>query len=185
MIRITGGTLRNRQIAVPKGGVRPMPEKVRLALANSLSRIIEGKDVLDLFAGTGAMGFELLSRGAQSCTFVEICPKHASFIRTASRNLGVVDRASIHKGDAFVFPKKKERFDIIFLGPPFVIFDDELGRKRFDNLLGEIILKNTKEGACIVAQTPTKTDVMPEGITPVKIKKYGVNKLVYFEKEMV
>jgi|TARA_B100001971_G_C18079774_1_gene477647 16S rRNA (guanine966-N2)-methyltransferase len=87
-MRITGGQWVNQSIAVPSGlGVRPTPDKVRQAIFNSLGPWIEGLSVLELFAGSGTLSFECLSRGAKSALAVELSSQHAGFIRRNSQTL--------------------------------------------------------------------------------------------------
>ena len=89
-MRITGGQWVNHNIAVPPGqGVRPTPDKVRQAIFNSLGPWIEGASVLELFAGSGALCLECLSRGAVSAVAVEKSSKHAGFIRRNTQSLRV------------------------------------------------------------------------------------------------
>ena len=77
-MRIIGGKAAGAILKVPKGlGVRPTPDKVRLAIFNSLGPAVENTHILEVFAGTGALGLEALSRGARSAVFVELSSKHA------------------------------------------------------------------------------------------------------------
>src|SRR5579875_214991 len=81
-IRIIGGTLRNSKLEVPDmPGLRPTPERVRETLFNWLQPVMEGAKCLDLYAGTGALGIEALSRGASSATFVEREPRLATALK--------------------------------------------------------------------------------------------------------
>lgn len=94
-MRIIAGALRGRRIAAPPGrGTRPTSDRVREALFSILGPV-DGEDVLDLFAGSGALGLEALSRGAASATFVERAPRAAACIRDNIRALGVEDRTRV------------------------------------------------------------------------------------------
>src|SRR5471030_1178203 len=95
-MRVSGGELRSREIHVPRGrGIRPTPGRVREALFSIIGERVRGARVLDLYAGTGAIGFEALSRGAAHATFVEAHAPTAARIRAAAAQLGVGDRATV------------------------------------------------------------------------------------------
>jgi 16S rRNA (guanine966-N2)-methyltransferase len=102
-------------------GLRPTPERVRETLFNWLSPRIEGAACLDLFAGTGALGLEALSRGAARAVFVERSPEA---VRMLERNAMLLDAegAELRPGDAYAMLMRpwEEVFDIVFLDPPFV-----------------------------------------------------------------
>jgi len=124
-MRIIGGTSGGATLKVPKGlGVRPTPDKVRLAIFNSLGASIENSRVLELFAGTGALGLECISRGASSCDFVELSNKHANIMKQNAKSIGISSHlAQFRVEDAFVAIKKlnnnSDRFDYIFADPPY------------------------------------------------------------------
>ena len=97
-VRITSGIYRGHSILTPGEGTHPMGERERLALFNKISDYLPGANVLDAFAGSGALGIEAMSRGAASVTFVEKSPKAAKIIRENLKTLGIsveVDRKSV------------------------------------------------------------------------------------------
>ena len=121
MPRITGGSLGSRKLRSPKGpNVRPTPGRVKESLFSILIHRLEGSRVLDLFAGTGAIGFEAASRGAARVVSVEAQRDVALAIEEAAKNLGVDDVVT-------GFPAPAERalyrlegpFDIVYLDPPY------------------------------------------------------------------
>jgi len=121
MPRITGGSLGSRKLRSPKGlHVRPTPGRVKESLFSILMHRLGGARVLDLFAGTGAIGFEAASRGASRVVSVEAQREVAHDIEEAAKNLGV-------DGVVTVFPASAERalyrlegpFDIVYLDPPY------------------------------------------------------------------
>jgi 16S rRNA (guanine966-N2)-methyltransferase len=134
-MRVTGGTLSGRRIRVPPKGVRPSADRVRESLFMVLSSRLAGARVLDLFAGTGALGIEALSRGAESCVFVELSMKIAALLRANVRELGLESRSRVETGPADRWIRKLagegKNFDLILVDPPYRIID--LG-----NLLGEV-----------------------------------------------
>jgi 16S rRNA (guanine(966)-N(2))-methyltransferase RsmD len=121
-MRVTGGQWANRRIAVPPGmGVRPTPDKVRQAIFNSLGDWIADRTVLELFAGSGALSLECLSRGATSAMCVEKSAKHAGFIRRNARDLNI--QVSVRVQDAMEGVKQlatsSRSFDFIMADPPY------------------------------------------------------------------
>ncbi|MDO8535389.1 MAG: 16S rRNA (guanine(966)-N(2))-methyltransferase RsmD, partial [Candidatus Omnitrophota bacterium] len=123
-MRIIGGEYKSRSIAMPRGvEMRPTQDKVREALFNILGDI-NGKKILELFAGSGAFGIEAISRGAGSVTFVDNNFRCVQTIKSNLRSLDVPDsKYNIIKADALKSPAKLngacEKYDIIFLDPPY------------------------------------------------------------------
>src|SRR5436305_1770382 len=121
-MRIIAGKWRGRTIEAPPGqATRPTADRVRETLFSMLaSRLgsFEGLRVADLFAGSGALGFEALSRGAASATFVESDAKAAAIIRRNADKLGAADRIQILGGSALALPRS-EPFDLILADPPY------------------------------------------------------------------
>jgi len=122
---IIGGHAAGRIVQVPEGfGVRPMPDKVKLAVFNSLGAFVENARVLDLFAGTGALGHECLSRGAASLFSVEKSEKHARFYRRNLAALGLPEAAvECRVADVFsLLPQLTaagRHFDLVIADPPY------------------------------------------------------------------
>jgi len=118
-LRIIGGSLRGSRLAVPDvPGLRPTPDRVRETLFNWLAPVVEGAHCLDLFAGTGALGLEALSRGAAQVDFVETDAKLAALLR---ENLARLKQAAhVHVADAQRhLAQAGSRYDLVFLDPPF------------------------------------------------------------------
>lgn len=123
-MRITGGNAARRILKVPKGlDVRPTPDKVKLAIFNSLGTRVEGARVLELFAGSGALSLECLSRGAASVMCVEKSHRHAEVIRRNAAAAGYGEILEVRTQD--VFPVMNQlaeggkRFDLILADPPY------------------------------------------------------------------
>ena len=120
-LRIVAGNWRGRRLPVPDlPGLRPTPERVRETLYNWLMHWIPKKHCLDLYAGTGALGFEALSRGAASCTFVERNPEACRLLRQNAATLGAPN-ATVLQGDAIsqLGSLPRDSVDLVFLDPPF------------------------------------------------------------------
>jgi 16S rRNA (guanine966-N2)-methyltransferase len=125
-LRIVAGKWRNSRLKIALlPGLRPTSERIRETLFNWLSYRIHGAHCLDLYAGTGALGLEALSRGAATVTFVEHSREAAAILRQACDDLGA-DGATIASVDAlrFLDASGNESFDLVFLDPPFA--DDSL-----------------------------------------------------------
>ena len=122
-LRIVAGKWRSRLLPVADvEGLRPTSERVRETLFNWLTPFIEGANCLDLFAGTGALGYEALSRGARSADLVENAPAAVAVLRENIHLLGASE-IGVHQMDAFEFLRSRgirKEFDIVFLDPPFV-----------------------------------------------------------------
>ncbi|HTV72856.1 MAG TPA: 16S rRNA (guanine(966)-N(2))-methyltransferase RsmD [Candidatus Acidoferrales bacterium] len=122
-LRLSGGELRSRRIPAPRGlSVRPTPGRVKEALFSIIGGRIAGARVLDLFAGTGAIGFEAISRGAAQTTFVERHPPTAAAIRATAAALGITDRVQVLCGAAERVAQRLEgRYDFVYADPPFAL----------------------------------------------------------------
>ncbi|HUB87823.1 MAG TPA: RsmD family RNA methyltransferase [Verrucomicrobiae bacterium] len=122
-MRITGGNAARRILKVPKGlDVRPTPDLVKQAVFNSLGARVVGAKVLELFAGSGALSLECLSRGATSALCIEKSQKHANFIQ---QNAAAIPNANLHVRTQDVFTAlsqlmaNSELFDLILADPPY------------------------------------------------------------------
>lgn len=120
-LRIIGGEWRSRLIDFDaEAGVRPTPDRVRQTVFDWLSPLISGMTVLDLFAGSGALGLEALSRGAAQASFVETGRHQAEAIRAAIGKLAAGERAEVVHGDALSFLRgTARRYSLVFIDPPY------------------------------------------------------------------
>jgi 16S rRNA (guanine966-N2)-methyltransferase len=124
-MRITGGNLVRRRFLTPpsvdEGTVRPTPDRVREAVFSMIGEYLKDASVLDLFAGSGAHGYEAISRGARLVKFVEKNPRVAAIIKQNILDLGLSAQCSVELRDANTFVKTmpQEVFDIIFVDPPY------------------------------------------------------------------
>jgi 16S rRNA (guanine(966)-N(2))-methyltransferase RsmD len=176
-MRIIGGEKRGHYLIGPPQvdikGLRPMPDKVRESLFNILGGWVAGKDVLDLYAGTGAVGLESLSRGANNVDFVELNRKTVCIIEENRDKLGF--SAQVHQRDAKSFIKSiDKKFDLIFITPPHAEIDFEITKIAAEKLKNEGI---------IIQESDSKEDI-PEiaGLSKFDYRIYGKLKLTFFEK---
>ena len=117
-MRVISGTCRGRKLLEPEGkAVRPTTDQVKEALFNIIQFDIEGRKALDLFAGTGQLGIEALSRGAAECVFVDSARDSVRLVQENLRRCGLAAR--VIQCDALGFLKTREKFDLVFLDPPY------------------------------------------------------------------
>jgi 16S rRNA (guanine966-N2)-methyltransferase len=163
-MRVVAGLAGGRRLQAPAGRkVRPTSERVREALFNSLGSLdaVDGATVLDLFAGTGALGIEALSRGAASATFVDADLHAVKAIKDNLRVTGLGERARVVHADVFRFlaDAPAEPVDLAFADPPYA-FDD------WPRLLGAV-------RARLVAIESRTHVALEEGWRPLRSKRYG------------
>jgi 16S rRNA (guanine966-N2)-methyltransferase len=131
-VRIIGGKLRNSRLAVHDAeGLRPTPERVRETLFNWLAPVIEGADCLDLFAGTGALGIEALSRGAASAVLVDTNRGAVQAIKANVERLQGIEATVVASSWDTFLGQSPQPFDLVFLDPPFAL---DLWQKVGDRL---------------------------------------------------
>lgn len=119
-VRIIGGDWRGRRLRLPPGtAVRPTPDRVRETLFNWLAPLLPGAACLDLYAGSGALAFEALSRGAASAVLVEQDPALVAALEDCASELGAEARIVAADARRFLARPAREAFDIVFLDPPY------------------------------------------------------------------
>ncbi|MGE5179342.1 MAG: 16S rRNA (guanine(966)-N(2))-methyltransferase RsmD [Bacteroidota bacterium] len=184
LIRIVGGSLRGRRIEVPEQGVRPTSEKTREAIFDLLGPdLVVGARVLDLYAGTGALGIEALSRGAVFADFVE---KDSDTARRLARNLaalglaggGRVHRADLDRGG--LPPAVKGPWRIVFLDPPYA------GGAGARWLAALAAMEWGPEGGVVVHERGKGSEAAaPAGLELWKERKYGDTTVAIYRREGV
>ena len=119
-MRVITGSARGRVLKELQGmETRPTTGKVKESLFSIIQFDIEGRRVLDLFAGTGQLGIEALSRGAAECVFIDRRPDAVRLIQENLALCRLADRARVRQGDALPYLRSGEKFDLIFLDPPY------------------------------------------------------------------
>ncbi len=121
-MHIVAGEFGGRRLVVPKDQrVRPTADRIREAWMSILGEAVEGARVLDLYAGSGALGLEALSRGAASAEFVELSPGSLEALRANIAALGLADRTRVRRGDALRFAQRlgPDAYDLAFADPPY------------------------------------------------------------------
>ena len=155
-LRVITGTARGKRLRELEGqSTRPTTDRVKEGLFNAIQFDIAGGRVLDLFAGTGQLGIECLSRGADAAVFVDNSPKAAALVRENLRITGLDGRAAVLQADALDFlARTRERFDLLFLDPPYSsgLLEEAIKRAAAFDIL--------KPRGIIVAEYPA-TDPFP------------------------
>lgn len=180
-MRIIGGEKGGRPIAGPgPKEVRPMRHAVRKALFDILRSEVAGSNFLDLFAGTGSVGLEALSRGAAWATFVERMPEALRLIRKNLKELDMEDRAHVYAGEVEDFLRRssaKDRtFQLVFLGPPY-------GKGLTSSTLKTLVDSPSLDEEAIVAAEVFKKNDLPHSFGRLKMverRDYGQNRLVFY-----
>jgi 16S rRNA (guanine966-N2)-methyltransferase len=156
-VRIIAGTLGGRRLSAPKGReVRPTSDRVRENIFNLVGPVDDAR-VLDLFAGSGALGFEALSRGAATCLFADDAPASIACLRANARALGVEDRVRVRRAD-FQRVLRDEaragaRYDLVLLDPPYAVAEG------YAAALGELVPPVLARAALIVIESARGLDL--------------------------
>lgn len=169
-MRVITGTARGRKLQEPKDqSVRPTTDMVKEAIFSIVQFDVPGRRVLDLFAGTGQLGIEALSRGASECVFVDNSPASLALVR---KNLAICGmEGTVVRSDALAFLRRAGKFDLVFVDPPYHagIYGDVL-----DTLFSFDILN---EGGIILVES-MRSESMPEAMPPYeKGKTYSYGKI--------
>lgn len=181
ILRVISGSARGHKLKTIKGNTtRPTSDRVKESLFNIIAEYINGADVLDLYAGTGNLGIEALSRGANSAVFVDKSSECISIIQENLKHTKLIDKANLISGDANntlnKLSQKNMAFDIIFLDPPY--------SKNFIKEILEIIEKNDiiKNDGIIIAEHDINDSVEEEigKLKLVRSKKYGDTVLSFY-----
>ena len=170
-MRIVAGELRGRKISAPDGNTtRPTTDMAREAIFNaltSLNAIVDAR-VLDLFAGSGALGIEALSRGARHCTFIERDRDALKSLQDNIKKLGLDDRATVIRGDASIAAAKVADIDLVMVDPPYEYRD-------WQGLLTNIT------APLVVAESNREINGI-QGWESVRSKRYGRTHVTYLRQ---
>lgn len=172
-MRVIAGTAKGRRLSAPPGrATRPTSDRVKEALFSSLQPRLPGARVLDLYAGSGALGIEALSRGAAQATFVE---RDARTVRVLEENLALTDcvgRATVLARDVLTVLRTRPvepTFDLVLADPPYAIDRGELA-----SVLGALV-DHLVPGALVVVELATRggPPAWPDGLIEARARRYG------------
>ena len=180
-MRVITGIARGKRLITVQGNdiVRPTGEKVKEALFSSIQFDIEGRRILDLFAGSGQLGIEALSRGAESAVFVDVNDASLKVVRQNLDNTGLSDKATVTKSDYSTFAlRSTQKFDIAFLDPPYQagILEDAVSKT----------VPLMSDYGKIFCEHPSELG-LPEtinGFKTVRIYRYGKTLVTVYTKEV-
>jgi 16S rRNA (guanine966-N2)-methyltransferase len=152
-LRIIGGTLRHRKLLYSGDQrTRPMKDRVREAVFNLVGPVVVGQHAIDLFAGTGALGFEAISRGAARATFVEQHFPTARLIRENASLLGAADRTTVHAANTFIWAQREKISTdepwLVFSSPPFAFYVER--QAEMLALIGGLFVKAPPKSVFVV-----------------------------------
>ncbi len=160
-MRVIAGRAGGVRLAVPKAGVRPTMDRVKAAIFSGLGDVIIGGRILDLFAGSGALGIEALSRGAASALFVD---EDRQSISAIEKNLAKVKlQAQVRKQDVFDFLRRlssREKFRVIFADPPYEQMESETSDT--EKLLTHEALPRLLEPSGVFVLEKRPSELLPE-----------------------
>jgi 16S rRNA (guanine966-N2)-methyltransferase len=181
-MRIIAGDLRGRRIAAPPGAAtRPMLDRVREALFSTLMPWLSGAVVLDLFAGSGSLGFEALSRGARRVRFVEQGARVVAQLRRNASALGVTGRVEIVTGNALAPAMWLPGVDVAFVDPPYKLVQES--RPRVLRVVARLVAEHLAPDGIAILHTPHGA-LSVEELAPAaaRVRRYGTNDLWYLQR---
>ena len=179
-LRIVAGAHKGRRLRVPStNSVRPTADRVREALFSTLGDV-GGTDVLDLFAGSGALGLEALSRGAAHCVFVEQDREVASVLRGNVASLGLEARVEIllmgHGSALSRLTQRGDRFDLLFMDPPYTMLT------QVDEAVAAALPRLLAPGGLVIVEGPLSTQARL-GLPTVFQRRYGNTLISIYAEE--
>ena len=179
-MRVVGGKAKGRQLkVVPGDTTRPILDRVKTALFDIIRFEIQDAIVLDVFAGTGAVGIEALSQGAKHCTFLDLAKAATKVIKSNVETCELEDQAEIRNTDSFKYIRNTSKsFDLIYVAPPQykTIWVDMM------RLLAERPELLNSDGSIIVQIDPKEYEELQlETMEEIKQKKYGNTTLVFYK----
>lgn len=169
-MRVISGVARGRKLQSMEGlHTRPTADRVKESMFNILMEKVAGARVLDVFAGSGALGIEALSRGAESCVFIENDINAVAVVKENLTNTKLLHKATVHFRDALSFLKSQnESYDIIFIDPPY---DAGLYNEVLATIVAKKILNS--EGVVVIERRADSPLVIETGLTLLSDRKYG------------
>lgn len=190
MLRIIAGSAGGLHLSSPPSGLRPTMDRVRAAIFSSLGDRVPGARCLDLFAGTGALGLEALSRGAASCIFVEQKRTNASCIERNLERTKLADgrNTPVLQIDAMAYVERRAAegaFDLIFADPPYFQQNDQ--QIDFPTMLLEsekLRQSLAPDGMFVLEKNPLAPCVIPPAWELRKSKRYGITEINYLAVEL-
>ena len=180
-MRVISGSARGRTLkAVPGDSTRPILDRVKTALFDTLRPVITDSRIYDMFAGAGSIGIEALSQGAAHCVFVDIIPAAVATIKDNLQSTNLADRAEVRQTDTFLYLEKTDReFDIVFVAPP-----------QYKGLWSQALMRIAGKpqvvapgGLVVVQIDPAENEnISFSEIKLVDDRRYGKTELLFFKR---
>jgi len=181
-MRIISGTVKGRKLKAPIGNkIRPTSDRVKESVFTIIQFDIEGRRVLDLFAGSGQYGIEALSRGAKTAVFVDSLSESIKLVKENVQKCGFTDQSSIYARDAMRFLETDEKYDLIFIDPPY---DTPLASSAIEKI---VLFDKLNINGIIICEIKADT-TSPQVITPYSLEKeykYGGVKIVKYTRQLI
>lgn len=181
-MRVISGLAKGKRLKAPTGlNTRPITDMIKEALFNVLGHRVMGSNFLDLFAGSGSVGIEALSRGAKKVVFVDSSGEAIKFIKANLANCGLEGDYEVYRSDVFkalvILERHGTRFDLIYIDPPFSnerIFSEVMG------VLGKVDI--LESDGIVVIRTPRKKDIPTtfNRLERYRVSNYGESILNYY-----
>ncbi|MEG0641958.1 MAG: 16S rRNA (guanine(966)-N(2))-methyltransferase RsmD [Clostridium sp.] len=183
-MRIVSGSAKGRKLKTPEGlDTRPTTDRVKQSIFNIILRYVFDAKVLDLFGGTGNLGIEAISRGAQSCTFSEENKKTYEILCTNIKDLDFREKSFTYNRDSFKvlsqLATQEKKFDIVFLDPPY-------GKGYIERSIEAIDRLNLLEEDALIVSEYDSVDNVPERVGSFSIfrtEKYGRVRVSFWRRE--
>jgi 16S rRNA (guanine966-N2)-methyltransferase len=176
-MRITGGRLKGRRILVPHGDIRPSTDKLREAVFSIIGDDIVRAKVADLFCGSGALGIEALSRGADHALFVDSSRANMATLKKNLENLGIRDIANVRTMDVLkIQPQILENISLILADPPY-------GRSLGDNLISLLCLPKFKWYGILILEHESGWEYKGKKMDVLNRRVYGDAAVTFFRSE--
>ena len=185
-MRIIGGNFKGKKILEPKdNNTRPLKDLTKESIfniinhSNQLRLTLNSSNILDIFSGVGSFGIECLSRGVKNVTFVENYSGVLPILKKNLKNLKFITNYQIIEKNAYdenIFSYILEKFDIIFIDPPYK-------DKNFIKILKKIEITKilNKNGIIIIHRHKNEKDIFPENYSIIEEKYYGISKIIFLE----
>jgi 16S rRNA (guanine966-N2)-methyltransferase len=186
-MRVIAGSAKGTRLGRAPAGVRPVSDRAREGLFSSLGAHVEGATVLDLYAGTGAVGIEALSRGAGHATFVDAAPAAVAAVRENLRRVAFEERSVVRRSDVLRFLQRAQgeerRFDLAFLDPPY-----DAGPSEVDPVLALLDVSSLlRDGFTVVLSRGSRSsnDVIPLHWDVARRLSYGDSVVTLFRSRVL
>ena len=181
-MRVIAGAARGRRLAGVPQGTRPLSDRAREGLFSSLGDEVVDAVCADLYAGTGAVGIEALSRGAASCLFVDSAPPAIRVIDENLGRVGLAERARVVRADVRrSLEVERGPFDLAFLDPPY-----EMAEEQLTGALELMADRIAPKGAFVLTRPKRRdpTDVIPLNWRPARLLSYGDTRILICRRQI-